>query len=434
MNETRPALPRYVPHMSAGRETAGATGTFRNAQGIDLPRRTKILHVIHLTNPESGGPIEAVLRFSEVLVREGHEVEVVSLESAEETARRSFPCKVTGLGRGRGKYGYNPRLACWVNQNAPRFDVVILHGLWNYSSFGGWRGLRKQSTPYYIFPHGMMDPWFRQQSFLKHLAKQAYWWLAEGRVLRDADRVLFTCEEEKIRAHNAFFGWPYNGCVAGLGTADPEGDANAERAAFAAVFPFLKRKRFFLFLSRIHPKKGCDLLIQAFADLVTETPPDLDLVIAGPDQTGWVPELQQLAGRLGIAGRVHWPGMLKGELKWGAFRSADALILPSHQENFGFVVAESLGCSTPVLISDKVNIWREVKSFEAGLVESDTLEGTRNLIQKFLALSSDELAKMKLASRRAFLEQFSAEAATHDLLRLINSTSVERPGRRDRGD
>ena len=124
-------------------------------------------------------------------------MEVVSLESAEEIAQRSFPFQVTGLGRGKGKYGYNPRLAPWVNENAPRFDAVVLHGLWNYSSFGAWRGLREESTRYYIFPHGMMDPWFRQQSLLKHFAKQIYWWLAEGRVLRDANRVLFTWKRRK---------------------------------------------------------------------------------------------------------------------------------------------------------------------------------------------------------------------------------------------
>ena len=82
--------------------------------------------------------------------------------------------------------------------------------------------------------------------------------------------------------------------------------------------------------------------------------------------------------------------MLKGELKWGAFRSAEAMILPSHQENFGIVVAESMACSTPVLISDKVNVWREVASSQAGLVEPDTLQGTTNLIRRFTALSEDE--------------------------------------------
>jgi glycosyltransferase involved in cell wall biosynthesis len=230
----------------------------------------KLLHVIASTDPESGGPIEALLRFSEVLLREGHEVEVVSLDPAEGAAQRLFPFKVTAVGRGIGRYGYNPLLTSWVRKNAGRFDGVILHGLWNYSSVGAWRGLRKQSTPYYIFPHGMMDPWFRTRYRLKHNAKQIYWWLVEGRVLRDAQKVLFTCEEEKLRARDVFHGHAYTEGVAALGTADPAGDACAEKAAFYAAFPDLKGKQFLLFLSRIHPKKGCDLLIQAFADTAAQ--------------------------------------------------------------------------------------------------------------------------------------------------------------------
>ena len=148
----------------------------------------RLLRVIRSTNPESGGPSERLLRSSEALIRDGHEVEVVSLESEADVAPRKFPFRVTALGWGVGKYGYNPRLAPWVRENASRFDAVIMHGLWNYSSFGAWLGLRKTSTPYYIFTHGMMDPWFRQAYPLKHIAKQVYWWVAEGRVLRDAKR------------------------------------------------------------------------------------------------------------------------------------------------------------------------------------------------------------------------------------------------------
>ena len=85
-----------------------------------------------------------------------------------------------------------------------------------------------------------------------------------------------------------------------------------------------------------------------------------------------------------------------------------------------------------MLISNKVNIWREVEASEAGLVESDTLDGTRNLILRFLALSPEERTKMKRASRQAFLQQFAAEAATHDLLRLISSASVEQANQASR--
>jgi glycosyltransferase involved in cell wall biosynthesis len=391
----------------------------------------KLLHVIAGSDQESGGPIEALLRISEVLVRNGHEVATVTLEDEAEVAQRNFPFPLVGLGRGSRPYRYNRRLASWLREHARNFDVVVLHGLWNYSSFGSWRGLRRGETPYHIFAHGMLDPWFRQNYPLKHRVKQLFWTVAEGRVLRDARSVLFTCEEERMRARGVFKGHAYRERVVLFGTADPDGDPERQKCAFRSAFPRLEGRHFLLFLSRIHPKKGCDLLIEAFAGLASELPSNLDLVIAGPDQVGWVSELQMLAERLGIGARLHWPGMLRGDVKWGAIRSADALILPSHQENFGFVVAEAMACSTPVLVSNKVNIWREVEASGCGLVEPDSVDGTRNLIRRFLAQSATSLASMQRNSRSAFLTHFDIEVTANDFARAIGFENGPRSGRSD---
>ena len=383
----------------------------------------KLLHVIAGTDPESGGPIESILRISEILIQDGYQVEVVSLEEEHEIATRKFPFPITGVGQGTRRYHFNPRLTSWLKENVGRFDSVVLHGLWNFSSFGSWRALAKSSTPYFIFPHGMMDPWFREAYPLKHIAKQIFWTLAEGRVLRDAQAVLFTCEEERARARDVFVGPPYKERVVMYGTAYPHGDAPREIAAFRSQFPALTDRRFLLFLSRIHPKKGCEILIRAFAQLLPELPVDLDLVMAGPDQVGWMPELQALAVHTGVAHRVHWPGMLKDDLKWGAFRSAEALILPSHQENFGFVVAEAMACGTPVLVSNKVNIWHEVDAYHAGLVEPDTVAGARSLIRRFLALSPEEREQMSRNGRAGFFKYFDIEVTARDFARAIGFQS-----------
>ena len=380
----------------------------------------RLLHVISLTDPQTGGPIEALLRISEVMIRDGHDISVVSLEDEAEVASRNFPFRVIGLGSGTRKYSYNSRLTSWVRENASQFDVVVLHGLWNYSSLGSWRALRKSSVPYFIFAHGMMDPWFRDKYPLKHFAKQIFWTLGEGRVLRDAEAVLFTCEEERKSARGVFKGHPYKERVVLFGTADPGGSAIAQRPAFDDAHPQLRNRRFLLFLSRIHPKKSCDLLIQAFADSLAKLPDDLDLVIAGPDQVNWVPELQELCAKLGISERVHWPGMLTGDVKWGAFRRSEALVLPSHQENFGFVVAEAMACSTPVLISNKVNIWREVLAADAGFVASDTLEGTRELIQRFEALPAPERERMSRNARAGFEQYFDVRVTAQDFARAVS--------------
>jgi glycosyltransferase involved in cell wall biosynthesis len=130
------------------------------------------------------------------------------------------------------------------------------------------------------------------------------------------------------------------------------------------------------------------------------------LVIAGPDQEGLQAKLEAMARDLGIATRVHWPGLIGGDLKWGALRAAEAFVLPSHQENFGIAVAESLAAGRPVLISNEVNIWREIQADGVGLVEPDTLEGTEKLLQGWLALSEAERAAMASRCYDAFRRRY----------------------------
>jgi glycosyltransferase involved in cell wall biosynthesis len=115
--------------------------------------------------------------------------------------------------------------------------------------------------------------------------------------------------------------------------------------------------------------------------------------------------------------------MLKGDAKWGGFRSADAMILPSHQENFGFVVAEAMACSSPVLISNKVNIWREVQASGGGMVEPDTLEGTCKLIRRFYAQSQAEREQMAGKARAGFLRYFDIEGTARAFAQAIGFES-----------
>ena len=176
--------------------------------------------------------------------------------------------------------------------------------------------------------------------------------VSEGPLLRHAGAVLFTSEEERRLAERAFLPYALKPRVVAYGTAEVPGDPAAQRAAFAAAVPQLAGKPFLLFLSRIHVKKGCDLLVEAFGRVAAQAP-DLQLVIAGPDQAGQVAALRATADGLGIADRVHFPGMISGDVKWGAFRSCTAFVLPSHQENFGIAVVEAAACGAAVLISDK---------------------------------------------------------------------------------
>jgi len=378
----------------------------------------KILRVIRTVNPEGGGPIEALKQSSQILKDMGHEIDVLSLDGDQSDYIAQFPLKVYAVGPGSGNYGYAKGFSLWLEQNYHRYDAVIVEGLWQYHGFAVRNVLRNKNVPYFVFTHGMLDPWFKRQYPLKHLKKWLYWPWAEYLVLRDAEKVLFTCQEEKLLARQSFWLYRCNEQVVNFGTSGHQGSAAEQRQQFLNQFPNLTGKRFLLFLSRIHPKKGIDLLIEAFAQ-VCGSDSELELVIAGPDQVGWGIELKSLADKLGIKDKITWTGMLSGDLKWGAYLSAEAFILPSHQENFGIVVAEAMSCRLPVLISNKVNIWHEIKQDQAGLVVDDTLSGCLKLISDWQCLDNDTKSSMQENAFRCFIERFEITKAANSLLDAI---------------
>lgn len=386
----------------------------------------KILHVISSVDPRGGGPIEGINQIARVQITRGHTVEIVSIDDPADPMLATASLPVHALGPPLTYYRYSPRLVPWLRANAHRYDAVIVNGLWQYGSYATWRALHGTGTPYFVFTHGMLDPWFKHEYPLKHLKKWLFWPWADYRVLRDAAAVFFTCEEERLLARRSFWLYRCNEAVVGFGTAAPAGDSTAQRAAFLSHFPGLENKRLLLFLSRIHEKKGCDLLIDAFAD-VCKRDARLHLVMAGPDQTGWKAALSARAKQLGIADRITWTGMLSGEMKWGAYHSAEAFVLPSHQENFGIVVAEALACGLPVLISNKVNIWREIRNSHAGIVADDTLVGTKSLLEGWLDLSEADRLHMREAAKQCFSAHFEINQAADSLdIAIYSRTATAR--------
>ena len=390
----------------------------------------KILRSTHTVNPALGGPIESIKQSSAALLRRGHQVEIISLDGPDDPWVRDAPVPVHALGPGLGGYGYSSRFSRWIKERRAEYDAVIVHGVWQYSSFGVWRALAGTATPYFVFPHGMLDPWFKRTYPLKHVKKLLYWPWGEYRVLRDAAAVLFTSEEERRLARESFSLYRCNEAVVNYGTAAPPASENT-RESFLQVFPDLRGERFFLFLGRLHEKKGCDLLIRAYAQLRmdSDTTVPRHLVLAGPcADAEYLRHLQELAATTTKNnGSITFPGMLTGDVKWGAFSAAEAFVLPSHQENFGIAVVEALASGTPVLISNKINIWREIEADGAGYVENDDLAGTANLLRHWLATPEAARSGMRENAKKSFANRFEIERATDSLLAVIGNPGGPQP-------
>jgi glycosyltransferase involved in cell wall biosynthesis len=380
----------------------------------------RILQCVGDIDPALGGSVEAARQLSMALDGLGHAVELVTLRPPQAQWMAAWTGAVHYAGPAFTRYLYSRRLSDWIARRAGQFDAIVIHGLWRYTSAGAWRGLRGHSVPYFVFPHGMLDPYFKRAFPWKHLQKKICWHWVERSVVRDARAVLFTCDEERQRARFTFRSYACRERVLGLGIARPAGDGAAEKQEFLAAYPELAGMRVALFLGRIHPKKGCDVLIRAFAR-VARRDATLRLVIAGPDECGWQSELKRLAAQLSIGERVVWTGPLYGALKWGAMRAADVFVLPSHAENFGITVAEAMACSLPVLMSKEVNIWREIVTDGAGMAAADNLEGTAFLLDRWLAMPDTERDQMRANALRSFSERFELDRFAHEFVECLKS-------------
>jgi len=389
-----------------------------------LFRALKILQLVHTLDPSVGGVAAAVLALSRGLARRGHKLDVVVLDEPDVVAAvadRGPADNITvhALGSGLTSYRYSRTLWPWLRQHGGDYDRVIVNGIWQYLSFAAWRRYAGSSIPYYVFPHGMLDPWFKETFPLKHLKKWLYWPWADYRVLRDAAAVIFTSEEERFQARKSFWLYRCREKVSPLGVEAPPISSNA-KSEFLSRYPQLQNSRNFLFIGRLHPKKGCDMLLEAFARFRSND--SISLILAGPDQVGWESDLRRQVTRLNLTNRVVFTGMLEGSMKQGAFANAEAFVLPSHQENFGISVVEALAVSVPVLISNRVNIWREIEADRAGYVESDDLAGTTRLLQRWIDTAPAEREMIRQNARRCFEQRFEINRAVDSLLQILNET------------
>ncbi|HEY4281608.1 MAG TPA: glycosyltransferase [Chthoniobacterales bacterium] len=380
----------------------------------------KILQVIPTLEPSVGGVAPAMTALSRGLVRRGHSVGVVVLDDPKADWIQNYDLPVHALGCGLTTYRHSSALKKWLTERGDDYDRVIVNGLWQYPGYAVWRRFAGSGIPYYVFPHGMLDPWFKRTYPLKHLKKWLYWPWAEYRVMRDAAAVIFTSEQERDEARESFWLYQVQEKVSPLGVDQPV-PIPSIKEKLSQRFPQLVGTRQLLFLGRLHPKKGCDLAIEAFATVAGRYP-DISLVIGGPDQIGWKEKLANRAQELGMQSRIVFTGMLDGELKQSALMNADAFVLPSHQENFGMAVVEALATGVPVLISDRINTSAQIAADHAGYVATDDLAGTTSLINRWCETSGPEKEVMRRNARECFLRRYEINQAVDSLLRILSES------------
>lgn len=346
----------------------------------------RIIHVAPGVSPRFGGPTNLV-----GLMRclNNHGVDTTLLTTnADSRGRLDVPLNhpvirdgaphvfhhVWGLG---GRYGFAPSMVRTLRDMIAACDLVHIHWLYNFCCVAAARAALAAGVPFVIQPHGSLDPHLRKKN---RFVKDVYMSTIGRPLLAKAAAVVFdTPEEGRLASYNPRR--PEWIMAAGIDAADfaPLPPRGTFRAAFPEVDgPFL------LFLGRLGAQKGLDLLLPAF-ERVARNRKDLWLVVAGPDYRGYEANVRALADRLEIRHRVLFPGLLTHNMKLAALVDAELFVLSSWAENFGAVVTEALLCGLPVLISDRVNIHRELSAAGAAMVVACSVESVAAGIEAALA-------------------------------------------------
>lgn len=400
----------------------------------------RLLHVVDTMDPERGGVSQAVRTIATEAARSGIWNEVLTLDTPTGKSQDAMYL-VNEIGPSKGPWSYSGALIPWLVQNLSRFDVIIVHGLWLYSGYAVKQALAKYKSSsetrcsdgplpsMFIMPHGMLDPYFQRAKTrkIKALRNWLYWKVIESHIINGSDGVLFTCKQECLLAKQPFKPYkPKRELIVGLGVANPPTFNYSMIDAFERLCHNVSFGKYILFLGRVDDKKGVELLLQAYEQLLstTGTGPIPHLVIAGPGmESNYGLMLQMFVNaNTRLKSHTHFTGMLSGQEKWAAMYGCEVFILPSHQENFGIAVVEALACGKPVLISRQVNIHAEICNEGAAIVGDDSIRGTYEMLHRWLSTSESNRAQMRTAARRCYEKNFAVGRATGNLINAISNT------------
>jgi glycosyltransferase involved in cell wall biosynthesis len=388
--------------------------------GLPRPREShhhamRILNVIDTLDPARGGTVSSLLQATSLLEERGHEAHIAALaDTMESPWIPANPHRVFCFGPARGKFSFTASYSSWLRNAALHYDLVVIRGLWQYQGIGTAREMWRLRRPYAIFIHGMLGPAALKPGW-KHLKKAAYWSLFEGRVVARAAAAVFTSDEERRLARGFTRGSRWHPMVIENSVDAVPAPSRDDVDALLTRYPRLRGGRVVLALGRLHPVKGCDDLIRAFARAFTSDE-QACLVLAGPvEDAQYAHRLQILAREAGVADRIVWPGLVGAREKAALFSLATVFVSSSHHENFGFAAVEALASGLPVIVTNKVNVHRILDDAGAGIVCGDDETGLAEALRKWTRLGGSELEALKRRQLDLWKRRFSRESAGRHL-------------------
>ncbi len=292
---------------------------------------------------------------------------------------------------------FSRQLTRALKQNIKSFDLVYIATVWSYPAAIAAYYCRKYKKPYIITPRGMLYP----ETFAKKAWKKwPYYRLILKQIIEGASAIHYTSEDEAEKTR-AFMKLNNPAIIIPNGIELSEFSDLPDSDKLKIRYPHLKSKKIILFLGRLNWKKGLDILVKAYAMLIKERA-DVHLLIAGGDEKGYAKKVKRWINKYGMHYQVTFTGMLTGKDKMEAYAGSDIFVLPSYSENFAMTVAEAMACGLPVVISNKVGIYREIERNNAGVIintrPEDLYRAMKSLLEnpalrKELALNGKKMAE-----------------------------------------
>lgn len=366
----------------------------------------RVLHVVTGLSPDDGGPATSVQGLTSALVQEGIHCEIFTIHRQRFGAGAIPPPHVpihqfeAGF-LARFWNAYSKRLAqtIWDRIESDAFDLIHVHEPWHYPGFVAFRAARTHDVPYVLSPRGALEAWCLKHKALK---KSVYMKMIQGHILQSADAIHALTNEEMKRISELGYKTPV---FVGPNGIDPAPfECLPDASEFLTAHPKLSGKRVILYMGRLHPKKGLNVLARSYASLFHQFK-DVALLVVGWDEVGTRKRMEATLKASSALDGTVFTGTLTGKDKLAALACADLFVLSSHAEGFSMAILETLAAGLPVVISKQCH-FPEVSEYDAGFVVEPNDESVTEAIRTLL--SDGKLrARMGQNGRKLVRERYS---------------------------
>jgi glycosyltransferase involved in cell wall biosynthesis len=390
----------------------------------------KVLMVIPALGDVYGGPTKIVLELAESVAKLGIIVDIVAT-NANGLIKLDMPLH-QWIKKDYYRVQYFPYLdlldykfslsmSKWLFNNVSNYDIVHTNAIFSYPVLAAHWACQSRKVPYIATPHGMMEPWALAYKAWK---KKLYFTFLEKTSLQKANALQMTASTEAIHIKSLGLQNPLVFVPNGIHSTDFDSLPNPD--IFYQKFPETRNQKLIIFLGRIDPKKGLDLLAPAFAKAHTKFP-ESHLIVAGPDNTGFLPTAENYFTEAGCRNAVTFTGMLTGDMKYAALAAANIYVAPSYSEGFSMSVLEGMAAGLPCVITTGCNFPEAAAAEVASVVDINADDIADALIQ--LLQDTDEAKKMGDRAREFILENYTWDRVASKMVSvykdIINGTPIK---------